>query len=260
MSWDEIRRALIAFGEDTGRVLLDIAVSLLIAGVIILVTRQVRKRVRAYAERHGPTNNNLPALADNLVRIVIYVIVALVVLSGFGVDSTALVTFVGLATAAITLSLQDVLRNIFAGIYLLAEQPFRPGDRIRVGVEEGRVERVDLRITRLRNDRQELILVPNSTIFTQVVSNRSTLRFRPFTLQLTGVKLPFDEAETRAREVIAPQLSAASRPGIRLIKTGPEGTDLEITIRRTDTEAQQDAIARALYTTFPDATLTIVAR
>lgn len=260
MSWDAVKDALIAFGADTGRALINIAISLLIAGAIILVTRRIRRRVRDYAERRGSTNNNLPALADNLVRIGVYIIVAMIVLNGFGVDSTALVTFIGLATAAITLSLQDVLRNIFSGIYLLAEQPFRPGDRIRVGAEEGRVERVDLRITQLRNDRQEQILIPNSTIFTQVVSNRSTLRFRPYTLQLTGVKLPLEDADARAREVMAPELSTGSRPAIRLLKTGPDGTDLEITIRRTDTEQQQDAIARALYTAFPDATLAIVAR
>jgi small-conductance mechanosensitive channel len=122
------------------------------------------------------------------------------------------------------------------------------------------VERVDLRITRLRNDRQELILIPNSTVFTQVVSNRSTLRFRPFTVQLTGIAATFDEAQARARTAIEPELSTGSRPGIRLIKTGPDGCDLEITIRRTETEQQQEAIARRLYTAFPDATLTIVAR
>ncbi len=259
MSLDEIKNALIAFAEETGRTLIDIGTSLLIAGAIVLVTRRIRKRVRDYADRRA-SNNNLPALADNLIRIVVYIVVAIIVLSGFGVDSSALVTFVGLATAAVTLSLQDVLRNIFSGIYLLAEQPFRPGDRIRVGTEEGRVERVDLRVTRLRNDRHELILVPNLSVFTQVVGSRSTHRFRPYTLQLTGVKQPFAEADAKIRDLIAPELSDGSRPTIRLLKTGPEGTDLEITIRRTNSEDQQDAIARALYTAFPDATLTIVAR
>jgi small-conductance mechanosensitive channel len=260
MSWDAIQDALIEFGQSTGQRLLDAALSILLAGAIILITRRLRTRIRAYTERRGHPNNNLPVLADNLVRIVIYIIVAMVVLSGLGVDGTALVTFFGLATAAITLSLQDVLKNIFCGIYLLAEQPFRPGDRIRIGAEEGRVERVDLRVTRLRNDRQELIMVPNSTVFTQVVGNRSTLRFRPFTVQLTGIKLSYDEAEACALAAMAPSLTTNSRPSIRLIKTGPDGTDLEITVRRTDTEAQQEEIARTLYTAFTDATLTIVAR
>ena len=93
-----------------------------------------------------------------------------------------------------------------------------------------------------------------------MVGNRSTLRFRPFTVQITEIKSTVDEAEAKALEVMAPALSANSRPAIRLMKTGPEGTDVEITIRRTDTEAQQEEIARALYTAFPDATLTIIAR
>lgn len=260
MGWNEIEDALITFGEDTGRRLLDIGLSLLIAGALILITRRLRARMRAYAERRGHDNDNLPTLLDNVIRIIIYVIIAMIVLSSLGVDSTALVTFVGLATAAIALSLQDVLKNIFAGIYLLAEQPFRPGDRIRVATEEGRVERVDIRITRLRNDRQELILIPNSTVFTQVVSNRSTLRFRPFTVQVTGIAASFDDAQARAVAAIEPALASGSRPSIRLLKTGPDGCDIEITIRRTETEQQQEALSRHLYTTFPDATLTIIAR
>jgi small-conductance mechanosensitive channel len=260
MSWDTVRDVLVTFGQNTGSWLIKAALSIILAGLVVLVTRRIRARIRGYAERRGRGNTNVPVLIDNLVRIAIYIIVGIMVLAGFGVDATALFTFVGLATAAVTLSLQDVLKNIFCGIYLLAEQPFRPGDRIRVGAEEGRVERVDIRVTRLRNDRQELIMVPNSTVFTQVVSNRSTLRFRPFTVQLTGIKVTVDEAEARARDVMAPALSANSRPSVHLIKTGPDGTDIEITIRRTDTEAQQEEIARALYTAFPDATLTIIAR
>jgi small-conductance mechanosensitive channel len=260
MSWDTVKDALVTFGRDTGTWLISAAVAILIAGLIVLITRRIRARIRAYLERRGQGNTNFPVLIDNLVRIVIYIIVGIIVLGGLGVDSTALVTFVGLTTAAVTLSLQDVLRNIFCGVYLLAEQPFRPGDRIRIGAEEGRVERVDIRVTRMRNDRQELIMVPNSTVFTQIVGNRSTLRFRPFTVQITGIKVTVDEAEAKALDVMAPALSANSRPSIRLIKTGPDGTDVEITIRRTDTEAQQEDIARALYTAFPEATLTIIAR
>lgn len=259
MSWDDLWDGLRDRGEEIGRFLLSVGGSIAIAVAIIFVSRIVRGRIRAIAERRG-LSNNVPGLIDNLARVAVYIIVGIIILSSLGVDGGSLVTFFGLATAAITLSLQDVLKNIFSGIYLLAEQPFSPGDRIRVSGEEGRVERVDLRVTRIRNDRQELILVPNSTVFTTIVGTRSTMRFRPFTVQLTGIPQGFEPAESRIRALIAEALPGGSTPAIRLLQVGPAGCDLEITIRRTETEEQQHAIVVGLNQAFPDATLSVVAR
>lgn len=259
MSWDDFWDGLRDRGEEIGRFLLSVGGSVAIAVALIFVARVFRGRIRAIAERRG-LSNNVPGLIDNIVRVVVYVIVGIIVLSSLGVDGGSLVTFIGLATAAVTLSLQDVLKNIFSGIYLLAEEPFSPGDRIRVSGEEGRVERVDLRVTRIRNDRQELILVPNSTVFTTVVGTRSTMRFRPYTVQITGIPQGFEPAEEQIRGIVAETIPGGSAPAVRLLQTGPNGCNLEITIRRTETEDQQRAIAVSLSQAFPEATLTVIAR
>lgn len=259
MSWVSVGDELRDRADQLGRFLVAFGGSIAIAVALILFARVVRGRLRAIADRRG-LSNNVPSLIDNLLRVIVYIIVGIIMLSALGIDGGSLVTFFGLATAAITLSLQDVLKNIFSGIYLLAEEPFSPGDRIRVSGEEGRVERVDLRVTRIRNDRQELILVPNTTVFTTVVGVRSTMRFRPYTLQITGIKSGFTAAEDEVKTLVAATFPGGSAPTIRLLKTGPDGSDLEITIRRTETEEQQRAITLALNGAFPDATLTVIAR
>jgi small conductance mechanosensitive channel len=71
--------------------------------------------------------------------------------------------------------MQDVLKNVFAGVYLLIERPFRPGDTIKVRDFIGRVETVDLRTTTLRND-SELVYVPNAILFSEVLINRGLSR------------------------------------------------------------------------------------
>lgn len=259
MSWDRARDELSDRADQLGRFLVSFGGSIAIAVGLILLARVVRKRMRAIADRRG-FSNNVPSLIDNLLRVIVYIIVGIIILSALGIDGGSLVTFFGLATAAITLSLQDVLKNIFSGIYLLAEQPFSPGDRIRVSGEEGRVERVDLRVTRLRNDRHELVLVPNTTVFTTVVGVRSTMRYRPYTVQLSGIKAGFTDAEDQVKALVATTFPGGSAPTIRLLKTGPDGSDLEVTIRRTETEDQQRAITLALHNAYPDATLTVIAR
>jgi len=145
-------------------------------------------------------------------------------------------------------------------MYLLGEQPFLPGDRIKVATEEGRVERIDLRVTRIRSDRQELILVPNLTVFTQIVSNSSTLRFRPMTFQITAIPEDVEVAEDGVRDTVKPHIPDEARVAIRLMKVGKDGCDLEATIRRTETEEQQHTILLALHKRFPDATLRVIGR
>src|SRR4051812_24506976 len=172
---DQIQTDLINAVKDAGRFFLDAVVSIGIAVALIFGSRFIRRRIRSSTDKRK-VRNNFPSLIDNVIRIGVYIIALIIILGALGVDTSSLVTFFSVFTAALTLSLQDVLKNIFSGMYLLAEQPFMPGDRVKVATEEGRVERIDLRVTRIRSDRQEMILVPNSTVFTQVVANSSTLR------------------------------------------------------------------------------------
>lgn len=256
---DRIEADLANLAKDAGRYLLDAAVGIAVAVAIIYISRFIRRRIRLRAEKQK-VRNNLPSLINAVLRVGTYLIVALIVLSSFGVDTSSLVTYFGLVTAALTLALQDVLRNVFSGMYLLAEQPFLPGDRIRVGPESGRVERIDLRVTRLRSDRQEEILVPNSTVFTQVVGSTSTMRFRPMTLQFAEIMVDPEEAETAMREAMAPHLIEGARVQFRLLKASSKGSDFELTIRRTESETQQEAIILALHKLYPDAVLTVIGR
>ena len=258
--WNALTSLVERISDWLGPAFWDSFWSIVIVVAVYMGSRVVRSRLRDYGNDKFGMDNTFPALIDNILRVVLFIILVVIIFSGLGVDSSALVTYLGLATAAITLSLQDVLRNIFCGLYLLAEQPFRAGDRIRVVNEEGWVERIDLRVTRIRNDRHELIMIPNQTLFNQVVSNRSTRRSRPFTVQLAEIKSSIEDAETNARAVFANMTDQHSDPVIRLVKSGPLGVDLEITCRRTSSEAHQEKIARALVDAFPEATLTVLAR
>jgi small-conductance mechanosensitive channel len=258
--WDALKRLSSQVNNWLSPAFWDSLGTLIIVIAIYVGSRLLRNRLRAYGKDKFGIDNTFPTLIDNILRVVLFIVLTVVIFSSLGADSSALVTYLGLATAAITLSLQDVLRNIFCGLYLLAEQPFRSGDRIRVLTEEGWVERIDLRVTRIRNDRHELIMIPNQTLFNQVVSNRSTRRSRPFTIQLSEIKLSIQDAETKARDVFAHMTELSSDPVIRLVKSGPLGVDLEITCRRTSSEAHQEKIARALVDAFPESTLTVLAR
>lgn len=85
------------------------------------------------------------------------------------VNIATLATILGSIGLVLSLSSQDLVKNMIAGIYLLIERPFGVGDRITVGNYSGTVSIVDLRTTTLSAENGEEVIVPNSLILTEVV-------------------------------------------------------------------------------------------
>jgi small-conductance mechanosensitive channel len=262
---EQLDNALDWIGErlsDTGSGLAEFAFNLAWAVLIIVIAatiiRRFRRSARARLEKRQP-NNNVPALITNALTIVAYIIVGSLVLKALGASSASLVTTLGLITAAISLALQDVLKNFVAGLYLLAEQPFLAGDRIRVVGEEGRVERIDIRTTLIRNDRSEQVLVPNFKVFTEVVGNRSRYRVSNLTILVSGITESAEKAEAAVQEAIAelPGL-APGQSRVDFVKIAPETVDLQVSLGYTADLAFRRTALIALRARFPQATLTVV--
>lgn len=100
-------------------------------------------------------------------------ITVLWVLGILGVNPTGLVAIAGALAVAFSLAIQDILKNFFSGIYLLLERPFRVGDTIRVKDQTGVVENIGVRTTQLRTTDNVQVLVPNATVFSEVVANHT---------------------------------------------------------------------------------------
>jgi small-conductance mechanosensitive channel len=260
--WNRLSDWLVEAGTRLAHLAANVLWATVILIVAVFVVRRLRERVRALLDRRK-VKGNAPELITNLFTIAAYTLAGLFMLTALGADSSSLVTAFGLITAAVSLSLQDVLKNFVAGIYLLAEQPFLPGDRIRVAGEEGRVVKVDIRTTMLRNDRAELVLVPNYKVFSEVVGNRSKFRLSGVTIQVTGVPGSPAEAAEAALAVVNDAVGHASQPPrIDVTKVAPAGVDLQLIVwsgKGSDGVAPlRSAVVRALHERFPDATVSVV--
>lgn len=189
----------------------------LIGPVLILLAiyfagRLLRRFIDAAMHR-GSADLQVRTLVRNLVTAVTYVIGIMSAIVAAGVDVALLVTVAGLGTVAIGLALQDVLRNILAGIWLLLEHPFRLGDNIEVLDQAGVVQNITLRTTTLRTADGRLAVLPNLTAFSNPLVNSSTYTLRRFTVALrepAGVDI--DRAISRAREVLSAVPEVAHRP------------------------------------------------
>jgi small conductance mechanosensitive channel len=198
--WDALRRQF--QGQHTlANIVVDVFWAAIAVCVAALASRYLKRAMRRVLIRaHMPLN--IVALAGNGMTVLVAIFCASVILTIFGVPTTAVITSFSLATAGIVLAFQDVLKNFIAGIYLLVEHPFTIGDRIKVRDAEGSVEEVDIRTTALKTDTGMIILVPNTIMFTEIVTNRSTSGIGHATLTLTNVTGAPDEVSAKARAVV----------------------------------------------------------
>lgn len=254
--WQQAKKAL----ESAGRDLLGFGVSAIEAAVVIAVAVFVARWLRRRT-RHGlarwTLSANVVALLANAVSIGVYVVAATFVLGIFGANWTAVVALLSVGTVAISLALQDVLKNFVAGVYLLLEHPFTIGERIRIGDVSGRVENIEIRTTVLRNLNDERVIVPNATIFSGIITNRSAYRLASTTVTVKGVTAPLDQIPGDVRGALADVAALRQPPRVTIAAASAAGTDVTVSLTHgLDTDVTAAAVER-LRTRFPDATITV---
>ncbi|HWK81930.1 MAG TPA: mechanosensitive ion channel domain-containing protein, partial [Thermomicrobiales bacterium] len=145
---------MLGYLKDVGGELLVIVGGLVSAGIVAAITWFVARKVRELVARTMESrrlNRNGAMLVSRLSFVAVWIVGIGVILARLGVNTTGIFAFLSASTVAISLSLQDVLRNFVAGLILLFERPFQVGDRIKVRDVVGEVQGIDLRTTLIRN-------------------------------------------------------------------------------------------------------------
>ena len=115
---------------------------------------------------------------SSVARYAILVLIIVMVLGQFGVQTASIIAAIGAVGLAIGLALQGTLQNIAAGLMLLFLRPFRIGESIKVGSIDGDVEEIGLFATRLRAADGTYILAPNAKLWNEPVYNTTRNRAR----------------------------------------------------------------------------------
>lgn len=111
-------------------------------------------------------------LAYGILKGTILIIGFLIILSVLGISITPLITALGIGGLAVAIALQDTLANLFAGIHILIEKSIRVGDFIKLETgQEGYVEDITWRTTRVRMLPNNMVVIPNSKLVQSVVTN-----------------------------------------------------------------------------------------
>jgi MscS family membrane protein len=110
-------------------------------------------------------------LLMSIIRIALFIIGILLVISNLGYNVTALLTGLGVGGLAFALAAQDILKNFFAGIALIFDKTFGKGEKVNFEGYAGTIEELKLRSTKLRTYDGTLLTIPNAKLADNIVEN-----------------------------------------------------------------------------------------
>ena len=171
----------------------------------------------------------VPKVLLDLLRVFLFALAALGGLSLlFRHDLSGILTGSGLVLAVLGFAIRNVVADTLSGIALGIEAPFRIGDWVRIeNLAQGRVQEIGWRTTRLVTGDSTYVILPNSQISRQRITNFSAPKkeYRDHAELTLPVALPVAEARELMRAALTHAASIAEDkpPEVQLVSYGPGG-------------------------------------
>jgi len=173
-------------------------------------------------------------LFRNLANVVIAAAAVYFVFVTWGINLTGWFASAGIVGIAFGFAAKDTLANLFAGIFILADAPYRVGDWVVLGTgERGQVTHVGIRSTRLLTRDDVEITIPNAVIGGAKIVNESRGRWTKMRVAVrVGVAYGSDiDQVRRVLEEVArenPDVCDDPEPRVRLRAFGESGLDIDL--------------------------------
>jgi len=163
-------------------VLIAINITWLIARLVDAI---IQEYIVPLAEKTESTLDNqiIPVVRKGL-RSVIWILGTIVALNNAGYDVGALIAGLGIGGLALAMAAKDSVANIFGGIMIFTDKPFKVGDRIKINGFDGSISEIGIRTSRMRTLEGRLVTIPNSLFTGDMVENVSEEPNRKVVLNL----------------------------------------------------------------------------
>jgi small conductance mechanosensitive channel len=186
-------------------------VKILAAIAVFIIGRWISKLCSRFFRRLMEKREVDPTIVKfvgNLAYIGLFTFFVLAALGLLGIQTTSFIAVLGAAGLAIGLALQGSLANFAAGFLLIIFRPFKVGDYIEGAGVAGTVEAIQLFTTQLATPDNKTIIIPNSKLTGDNITNYSTKGTRRADM-VFGIG--YDDDIDKARDIITDVLSQDER-------------------------------------------------
>jgi small-conductance mechanosensitive channel len=222
----------------------------ILAGGVLLITWALERSISGMMDVYSSRAQSiLPSttIFNTIIKITIYLTGILVLLHSLGISVTPVVTALGIGGLAVALALKDTLSNLFSGIQVILSQQLNMGDYIRLSSgEEGYIVDITWRNTTIRTLQNSIVIVPNSTLATAVITNYG-LPDKEFSFGIP-MGIPYesnlDHIESVIKDVVRqlqadfPDKMPVAEPGIRFTGFAESSITLNASLRIREFEYQ----------------------
>ena len=164
LEFSNLPKSLVEKADKGLSILAVIAVTMVTANILSGFTRIRAERIESVLP--------VTSLTENIIRIVVFGIGGLIILNGLGISIAPILATLGVGGLAVALALKDTLSNFFAGFNIVAARQIRVGDYLKLSsLEEGYVNDISWRTTKIRTLAGNLILIPNAKLTELIVTN-----------------------------------------------------------------------------------------
>lgn len=208
-----------------------------LAGFVVLILfwliSKVLKKIFWSASGKTKLDSRLRILFSRLIvvfMVVMGIFSALtIIIPGFTFGS--LITGLGFTTFVIGFATKDILNNLLSGVLILWQQPFRIGDYIFVGSNQGKVEYIGVRATKLRKDDGESVLIPNGDMYSSALTIRGAGAERRMILKI-NIDYDADIQKTKSliSNVTAKSEGVIADPKPKVVVTDLTGDGVNLSI------------------------------
>ena len=181
----------------------------LIAAAIILVLGFILTKIVIKIMSKGISKRKMEPTAHSflmsIVKVTLYVIIIIMVLSSLQVPMSSIIAAVGAAGVAIALALQNSLSNVAGGFLIMFTRPFKCGDFVDIGGVTGNVSAINILYTKLLTMDNKAVFIPNGSVSNNTIINYTNEDYRRLEMYFS---ISYESDFSKARQVLNDILSA----------------------------------------------------
>lgn len=227
--------------------------ALVLTGVCLVSTKILLALTGRLLEK-SRLDQSLHAIIRSTVKILLIFLTILIVAPTLGIETSSLLAVLSIVGVAISLSIQSILGNFFSGLTLLMSKPYQVGDFVTIGGQSGTIVETRITHTKLHTPDNQVILVPNSSVTSNIIINVSAEDRRRLDLTVTAsYNAPTQSVYTALAEAADhPLVLTDTAPVIRLSGYGEHAIEytLRVWVRNCDYWDARFAILEAIREQF----------
>lgn len=171
--------------------------------IILFIDVSITYYLKPFANRtKTDLDDNLIPVIRKVVKVVLVIFALIIILEKFGYDVTSLVAGLGIGGLAFAFAAKDMIGNLFGGVTIFTDKPFKVGQLIKILGYTGTVKEIGLRTTKILTLDGTNVIIPNSKINNDVVENVSMEETRKVKLNLNLAYNTKNNKIKKAKELI----------------------------------------------------------